>query len=164
VSDETSPIVVTLKGGTGYDQPWIVVRGNTPDQVAAMLRNLGELPAATLEASNLLQNVATLAPVLPNSAQPAPPAQAPQQNVTPGPWPNTPQQQAPQAPVQPAPQQQGQQGQYGETLHPENKGCQMCGQVLVRKQTSTGKATWRCPQWRWNNGQQNGHTQEWING
>lgn len=58
-------------------------------------------------------------------------------------------------------QQQGGGSKYGGTPHPEGKSCSQCGQVLEMKKTSSGKTTWRCPQWRWNNGNPNNHDQEW---
>lgn len=50
-----SPYVVTMKGGTGYDAPWIVVRGDTATQVTERLRelfseNLGGFVVATADA------------------------------------------------------------------------------------------------------------------
>lgn len=83
------------------------------------------------------------------------------------------QQAAPQQPQgwgaaqQQAPQQQqyggGQQSKFGGPPHPEGKQCESCGKVLEFKKTSTGKGTWRCPDWRWGNGTPNGHTSEWAN-
>lgn len=35
--DFEAPFVVTLKGGAGYEKPWIVVRGNTAEEAVARL-------------------------------------------------------------------------------------------------------------------------------
>jgi hypothetical protein len=59
------------------------------------------------------------------------------------------------------PQQQG--GRPQATLHPEGKQCQMDGKVLELKTTTNGKRKWQCPDWRWNNGNPNGHAMEWAN-
>ena len=78
---------------------------------------------------------------------------------------NTNQQQY-QAPAQQAPaqqpwggqQQQGFQPQQGGGGHPEGKVCELCSKPLELKKTSSGKPVWRCPDWRWNAGNPNGHT------
>lgn len=153
MSDEISPITVTLKGGAGYEAPWLVIRGNTPNEVATMLRDLGELPSATVEASNLFRGVTTVGPILPNAPQEAPVQQG---TVTQGPWGGAPAQpvqsaQPPQwagaaspqptAPVA-APAQQIQ-------LHPTDV-CQTCGQrpqykVVNRRTDGKQFKFWTCP-------------------
>jgi hypothetical protein len=42
VSAEDSVYTVTLKGGAGYEAPWIVVRGDSPAEVEESLENLTE--------------------------------------------------------------------------------------------------------------------------
>lgn len=88
-------------------------------------------------------------------------------------WSQPRQQAAPQQPQgwgaaqqQSAPPQQqygGGGSKFAGPPHPEGKQCEMCGKVLEFKKTSTGKGTWRCPEWRWNNGTPNGHTSEFAN-
>ena len=43
MSDKQHSISITLKGGTGYDSPWIVVYGDDPAEVSEKLKNLGDL-------------------------------------------------------------------------------------------------------------------------
>lgn len=38
--DGTAPVSVTLKAGSGYDAPWIVFRGDEPEEVYSELRKL----------------------------------------------------------------------------------------------------------------------------
>ena len=115
MSEETAPLVVTLKGGQGYDAPWIVVRGNNPDDVTNKLRGLGDVVAATIEAAELFKGAGNAAPILaPHPQAPAAPAQqAPQQS---GGW-------GGQAPQQQAAPQQNQGGgsRFGGPPHPEGK-------------------------------------------
>ena len=47
-----SPVIVTLKGGAGYEAPWIVLRGDTIEEVQGLLEN-----AANSEFTNLVQDV-----------------------------------------------------------------------------------------------------------
>ena len=54
-------------------------------------------------------------------------------------------------------------GKFAGPPHPEGKTCEICPNVLEFKKTSTGKGTWRCSEWRWNNGTPNGHTSEFAN-
>lgn len=51
MSEETdnTPISVTLKGGKGYEAPWIVVRGHSPEEVLALLGDLGDLDRTVAE-------------------------------------------------------------------------------------------------------------------
>lgn len=151
MSQDGKDISVTLKAGKDFDAPWIVVYGNRPDEVQAKLENLGGLVEAAVNAANHLKAV-NAGSALPAVAQPA--AQ---------PW-------GQQAPQQQAPAQQPQQNQggqqqgnrYGGPTHPEGKSCH-CGKVLEKKNSSGGKGKWQCPDWRWNNGNPNGHDMEWIN-
>lgn len=54
MSDETtnSPITVTLKGGPGYEAAWIVVRGNSLEEVETLLEDIGNS-----ELNKLVQDV-----------------------------------------------------------------------------------------------------------
>lgn len=101
------------------------------------------------------------------------PAQAPvQQEQAPSWATGQPQQQAaPQqsqgwgASQQQAPQQSAPQGggsKFAGPPHPEGKTCSICPNVLEFKKTSTGKGTWRCSEWRWQNGNPNGHSSEFA--
>lgn len=154
MSEETAPLVVTLKGGKDYDAPWIVVRGTNPDDVTNKLRSLGDVVAATIEAAELFKGAGNAAPILaPHPQAAAVQQQAPQQQG----WGGQPQQQA--AP----PQNQGGGGRFGnKPKHPEGKACH-CGNVLELNKTQSGKTKFQCPDWRWNNGNPNGHDMEWAN-
>lgn len=155
----------TLKAGTDYDSPWVVVYGNTPGEVEAKLRDTGGLIAAVVEAANTLKATWALGPVQSAPAsntveviqhQQAPIQQQVQQAAPQG-WgqPQQPvQQQAPAAPQQAV-------GKYGAQLHPEGKQCH-CGQVLQYSLTRTNKGQFKCPAYRYNNGNPNGHDLEWV--
>ena len=152
-----APLKATLKAGTGYDAPWLTVDGDNPDDLKNKLVYLAE--AGTLQA--VADAAAQLHAVYSVGTVTAPPPPAPIQ-------PEPQYQQQPsaswgqqQAPVQQAPQQQ-RGGRPGDRPHPEGKSCDQCGQVLVHKTTGSNKSVWRCPEWRWNNGNPNGHTQEWA--
>lgn len=130
-------LTVTLKAGKDYDAPWVVVYGNTPDEVEQKLSNLGGLIEATVEAANLLKAANNAAPLVSGGpdAYPTPAPQAPVQQPAQGGWGQPAQQQA-------APQQ-------GSRLHPEGKACG-CGNVLNYKSVnrkSDGKQFnfWECP-------------------
>jgi hypothetical protein len=158
MSDSNHALSVTLKGGEDFDSPWIVVYGNAPDEVAAKLEAVvnGGLIEATVIAANALKGANNAAPLLPQGqeAQQQAPAQPAQQQ----PW-------GQQPPVQQqAPQQQGGGNRFGGQQHPEGKQCEVCSNVLELKTTGNGKKKWQCSQWRWNNGNPNNHTVEWVNG
>jgi hypothetical protein len=154
-----APLKATFKAGTGYDAPWVSVDGNDPVELntrVVAVKDHPELLANIVALSQALQAVNSAGPVI-NTQQPVPqqqPQPAQPSNVTQGPWGNN-------GAAQQQPQQN--QGQQNVTYHPEGKACESCGQPLQYKQTNSGKGTWRCPQWRWNNGSPNGHTQLWAN-
>ena len=129
---------VTLKAGTGYDAPWIVVYGDSPDEVTAKLNSTGDLIAAAVEASNLLRGAFAAAPLAQGGPSVPQVAPTPAPAAAPG-W-GAPQQQAPAPAAPPA---------GGAQLHPEGKTCQ-CGNVLnykVVNRRSDGKQFrfWECP-------------------
>ena len=150
MSEENAPLVITLKGGKDFSDPWIVLRGSTPAEVEQLLANLGSLPEAVVSASNLFHAVNTAGPLLPNAPQ-APAAPAPQ-----------PQQQAPAAPQgwQPSPQAQA----APAVQSPTGEACAACGTTLVFKSgtSKAGKAyqMFTCPNGRSRN---DGHTTNWVN-
>jgi hypothetical protein len=149
----------TLKSGTGYDAPWLTVDADTPAELEQRLRGIID--------SKVLETVAEAAGIF--RATQLTTAQAPAQQGQPE-WSQPAQQQAPPQQGQgwgAAQQQSAPQGgggsKFGGPPHPEGKTCDICPKVLEMKKTSTGKGTWRCPDWRWNNGTPNGHTSEWAN-
>ena len=150
---ETELPKITLKGGTGYDAPWLTVPFTNPDQAVEALKSIREsgLLEAVVETSNLFHGVNNAGPVLSN----APEQQQSQGNVAQGPWGQPPVQ--PQQQSRPSAPQGG-----GASQHPEGKACEQCGQGLEYKKTGSGKGVFRCPQWRWNSGNPNNHTQEWA--
>lgn len=138
-------VTVTLKGGAGYEAPWLVLRGNTPAEVAGLLQNLGGLPEAVVSASNLFHAVHTTGPLLPNAPQTPAPA-APQQPAAPQGW----------APAPPA--------AAPVVGHPEGKVCEACNAPLQFKSgvaKGSGKAykLWSCPNGRSRN---DGHSTLWV--
>lgn len=131
-------ISVTLKAGTDFDSPWVVIYGNDPFEVEEKLSNIEGLLQKTVSTAAALRALHTLEkgglPATPVQ-QAAPQAQQPAQS---GGWGQRPQQQA-------APAQQS----GGAQLHPEGKQCR-CGNVLNFKQVtrrSDGKqfSFWECP-------------------
>lgn len=153
------PIKLTTKAGGGYEAPWLTVDAATPDDLAFKAKALMEHPEAlqaAVELANTLKAINSAAPILapvadaPPTSQPA----APQQQG----WGQT-----PAAAQQGAAQSQPRTtNRYGGQLHPEGKTCDICPNVLEKKQTSSGKNVWRCDAWRWGNGNPNGHTNIFI--
>lgn len=144
------------------DGDMVNVRADSAEELGAYLSNFPVAEYAQFKAN--VRGGAALGGIT------QPQQQAPAQQGQPE-W-SQPQQAAPQQPQQnqgwgSAPQQQAQQQGGGSKFagppHPEGKQCEMCGKVLEFKKTSTGKGTWRCPEWRWSNGNPNGHTSEWAN-
>lgn len=161
------PLKATLKAGRDYDAPWLTVDGADADDLTFKLNAIanGGLTEALVNAANTLKAVNSAAPIAADVASPpqAAPAQ-PQgwgQPATPAPAPVS---EPTWATAQPQQQAAPQQSKFGGPPHPEGKQCEFggCGKVLEHKKTSTGKATWRCPDWRWNNGTPNGHSSEWA--
>lgn len=153
-----APLKATLKAGKDYDAPWLTVDGTTPDELTQRLN--GIVAAGTLEAvvsaASALKAVQVATTQL--GAQPVQ-QQQPQQQ---GGWQNSPPQQQP-AWSQPAPQQQQQAPQGQRPGHPEGKSCTLCGKVLEYGTTRSNKPQWKCPDYRYNNGNPNDHTLEWVN-
>lgn len=154
MSDDTAPIVVTLKAGTDFAAPWLVIRGYDPEDVTLKLRNLDGVIEATLEAAGLFTAQRSLGPAA------AAPQSAPAQQAPKPAWGSN----SGQAGMNIVPQQRQPGGNHPSAqLHPEGKGCAVCGTTLEFKKSQGGKAKWQCPQWRWNNGNPNDHTVEWAN-
>lgn len=161
MSEDNAPITITLKGGSDFSAPWLVIRGNRPEEVANMLSNLGNLPEVIAQQASLFAGTVSAGPVLQQQAPPqqeAPPAQPAWGTV------------APQG-FQPA--QQGQAWQSGQQAPPQQaapppgitQNCTQCGQQLIPATTRTGKSQFKCPQYRWDSQSKsgNGHTLEWVN-
>lgn len=149
------PIKITLKSGAGYDAPWVTVDAADPDDASFKLDAIlsGDLAEKVIATANLLKAANVAAPLVQHGEASAPPAQ---QNA--GGWTNSP---AATAPAWSGAQQQAAPAAQG---HPENKGCESCGQVLQFKQ-GTSKAgkpykLWACPQQRQRG---DGHTTDFVN-
>lgn len=169
MTESSAPLRATLKAGTGYEVPWVTIEADNPNDLEQKLRGIidSKVLETVAEAASLFQatqNVVAGTQGAPaQQGQPewsqAPAQQAPPQQQSQG-WGAAQQQSTP-------PQQQygggGGASKFGGPPHPEGKQCESCGKVLEMKKTSTGKGTWRCPDWRWNNGVPNGHTSEWAN-
>jgi hypothetical protein len=149
-------LVITLKAGTGFDSPWIVVRGYDPADVVNKLNSLDGVIEATLEAAGLFTAQRSLGGKQ-QQAEVPPTEPAPQQRQQ-G-WGQTPA--AAQQGAAPAQHRGGQRG-FQDPPHPEGKTCEHCPNVLVKKKSTGGKQKWQCPDWRWNNGNPTNHTVEWI--
>jgi hypothetical protein len=162
-----APIKATLKAGAGYDVPWLTIDADNPNDLEQKLRGIID--------SKVLETVAEAASMFQATQNAAPLTQAaPAQQEQPQ-WSQPQQQAAPQqqnqgwgAAQQQAPQQQqygggggGGTSQYGAQLHPEGLACH-CGEVLQYGKTRTNKGQWKCPQYRYNNGNPNDHRLEWA--
>lgn len=156
MSGET-PIKATLKSGTGYDAPWLTVDADNPTDLEQKLRGIidSKVLETVAEAASLFQATQNAAPLTQPQGNASTGAQAAPQQQSQG-W-GAAQQQAPQ---QSAPQGGG--SKFAGPPHPEGKTCAICPNVLEFKKTSTGKGTWRCSEWRWQNGNPNGHSSEFA--
>lgn len=147
---------VTLKAGTGYDSPWVVVYGDSPAEVEGKLSDIDGLLKAAVTAGATLRSLHTLesggVPATPIAQEPAPQA-APAQQA--GGWSNSPQQAAPAW----SGANQGGALQAGSP-HPEGLTCPSCGQGVVYKLAKGGSLKmWTCPSQRAKN---DGHFHKWI--
>ena len=129
---------VTLKAGTGYDAPWVVVYGDNPDEVQNKLDNLGNVLKSAVSAAAVLRSLHTVEsnglPVAEVTTAPAAPAQ-------PSGWGKPAAQQAP------VPQQQA-----GVVYHPVDV-CGGCGsrvqeKVITSKKSGKTFELWTCPNQR----------------
>lgn len=148
MSDNSHSLSVTLKGGTGYDSPWIVVYGDDPAEVSEKLKNLGDLVEQTVITANLLKGANNAAPLAPGGAEAAAPTAAPPAQKSWG--------QAPAA----APTNGG---PVDGAVHPTDV-CQSCGQSPRYKNITakSGKQfqLWSCPNQRQRG---DGHYSEFAN-
>ena len=145
------------------DGDMVNLRADSPEELGAYLSNFPVAEYAQFKANvrggAALGGITQAAPQPPAQQQEQAPswaAQAPPQQAAPQGWGAAAQQQAPQQ------QQGGGQSKFAGPPHPEGKTCDICPNVLEFKKTSTGKGTWRCSEWRWNNGNPNGHSSEFA--
>lgn len=117
---QDSPIVVTLKGGKEFDAPWIVVRGDNPDGVVALLDAISQrgLIAKTVELAGEFAGVRNAAVGL--NATPTQ-VQVPQGAPVAGPTTPAPQVSAPQGQAAPGPVCQHGPRQYKEGVSKAGK-------------------------------------------
>jgi hypothetical protein len=140
------------------DGDMVNVRADSAEELESNLLNFPSAAYAQFK-SNVRGGAALGGLVQPSQAA-SQPAQAPQAS---GGWGGPPQQQS--APQQQAPQQSNGGGggwQSNVQLHPEGLACH-CGEVLQFGKTRTNKGQWKCPGYRWNNGNPNDHRLEWAN-
>lgn len=152
-------ISATLKAGRDFDSPWVVVYGDTPDEVEFKLKNLGGVLDATVQAAAELRTLQLATSELGATQVQAPAAPAQQ----PAGWQASPAQAQPSwsqpAPAAAAPAQPGVQ------YHPEGVKCPVDGNVVQFKQI-TSKASgksfqlWTCPNQR---SKGDGHYSEFAN-
>lgn len=71
-----APITVTIKGGKGYEVPWIVVRGESTDEVKDILSDIAQsdLYQLTADAASLFQGAVTVTTTPAGSDAPTPAA------------------------------------------------------------------------------------------
>lgn len=164
---------ISVKGGVGYEAPLLSLGGDSVEELNFQMEQvmsqgtLGLATALALRFQNGYREGRHEAPA--QQGQQTPPAaqrtqQRPPAQRPPEPWEN-------QDPADPwgtqspaadpwANRPQPAQGQ-GRGAPNGNPVCQ-CGQVMEFKQTAGGKNVWRCPEWRWNNGNPNtNHDQAW---
>lgn len=138
--DFDSPFTVTLKGGSGYDKPWIVIRGNTAVETVARL--------AEAKLEGLLEKTAEYAADFQAQNGAAPTTAAP----------------AGGSPSRSQSAPQGAAPSSDRQLHPEGLKCSSCqGDVVFKEITAkTGKKfkMWVCENQR---ARGDGHTSEFIN-
>lgn len=143
-----APITITLKGGSGYDKPWLVLRAvSAPDALALLAEaELNELPGKIAEFAASFQEKNGAAP---QTSAPARSSGSPSRSQG--------------APRGAAPQQQQQSSDV--EYHPEGLACSKCqGDVQLKTITSkkNGKKydMWVCPN---QSDRNDGHHSEFIN-
>lgn len=159
MSDNTSPLKVTLKAGASYEAPWVSIDATDPGDLSFKLKSIieSDLTALIIEASNVLQATRNVFPLAAPSTPASVPAAAP----------------APAAPVSngwgaaaaqqqnvPAPAQQN-----GVLVHPTDR-CPLDNLQVQYKKTpprkSDGKSFefWVCPN---QSSKDDGHYSEFYN-
>lgn len=151
--DFEAPFVVTLKGGAGYEKPWIVIRGNTAEETVA---RLGEA-----QINGLLEKAAEYSAEFQNKTGAAAPAAPATQS---GPPSRTNGQAPASQPSGAAAPSNG----FDGSQHPEGVVCSAagCGQPVVGKSIKSKKPPyktyemWVCPNQRTRG---DGHFSEFVN-
>lgn len=154
MSEDTADLTITLKAGTAFSDPWVVVRGNNPDDVLMKLNALDDVIAATVDTANKLKAANAVAPIVQGgSVAQATVQEAPQASNG---WGSSPaaSQQTQQAPPQ----------NNGVRYHPEGKLCPSCNAGVIFKEINakSGKTfqLWTCPNQR---SKGDGHFSEFAN-
>lgn len=169
MSDNELPRI-TLKGGAGYEAPWITVPFSDVEAAKSHLLAIQSsgLLEAVAQTAELFRGVVSAGPLLPERQSPVPDPTLSGGQVGPpqGAWGTVTGQG-----FQPA--QQGQQWQSGQAppqqqgpeLHPEGLRCQSCGgfvqkKNLTRKSDNKAFSLWTCPNQR---SKGDGHFSEFAN-
>jgi hypothetical protein len=147
------PIKITLKGGAGYEAPWIVFSAESAEDAVALLAEseVADLPKLVAEYSASFREKAGSAPA--QSAGGARTSGSPSRS---GRTSTTGRQSATRGA---APQSQQDDVEY----HPEGVTCGACGEVVIYKKINKGQRSfelWTCPNQRQRN---DGHHSEFIN-
>jgi hypothetical protein len=160
VSDENfegpeAPYTITLKGGAGFESPWLVVRAASAEDAVALLAEatMNELPEKIAEFAGDFRAKAGAAPA--QSAGGDRTSDSPSRS---GRTSTTGRQSAPRGA---APQSSNQGGDV--EYHPEGLACGSCGETVVYKKIQKGNRSfelWTCPNQRQRN---DGHHSEFIN-
>lgn len=146
------PIQLTIKGGEGFAVPWITIGANNPTEFVDHVKGLADTGAyqVAVDAASAFVATYNAAPV----TQPVP-GEYDTQAPLPGGWDTHPAPHSTPSPTQAAVLQTG---SFGAVLDPSGRVCEECGKRLEQKKTTNGNLVWRCPEWRWNNGNPNNHT------
>lgn len=111
-------IVLTLKGGTGYDEPWVVIHADTVDEASALLKEVND--KGVFSGMKAAASVFHAAPTAEGQAVSAVVGTFPGSTVTP-----------PAAPAAPAPT---------SSVDPR---CPDCGSAMTYKTGSSARGPWQ---------------------
>ena len=159
MSEDTADLTITMKAGTGFDAPWIVVRGDNPEEIVFKLNSLDAVIAATIDTANKLKAANVVAPIVAQGSV----AQAtvvPEAPAAPNGWGSSPAAVPAQQPVQNTPPPQS-----NVRYHPEGKLCASCNAGVIFKEITSKKSgktfqLWTCPNQRSTG---DGHFSEFAN-
>ena len=158
MSEDTADLTITMKAGTGFDAPWIVVRGDSPADINFKLVNLDETIALTIDVANKFKAVNNASSIVAQGSV-AQATVAPEAPAAPNGWGSSPAAVPAQQPVQNTPPPQS-----NVRYHPEGKLCASCNAGVIFKEITSkaGKTfqLWTCPNQRTKG---DGHFSEFAN-
>ena len=159
MSEDTADLTITMKAGTGFDAPWIVVRGDSPADINFKLVNLDETIALTIDVANKFKAVNNASSIVAQGSV-AQATVAPEAPAAPNGWGSSPAAVPAQQPVQNTPPPQS-----NVRYHPEGKLCASCNAGVIFKEITSKKSgktfqLWTCPNQRSTG---DGHYSEFAN-